>query len=79
MSYEYTYVEPLNAEETEMLYRIVCLGVNSGDPVVRSKLYTKIAKAKENAQLGRAWISTRDILEMQRHKESVEKGKRERV
>jgi hypothetical protein len=64
--YEKTYLGPLTADETEMLYRMVCLGILSGDQKVKSSLFNKVALAQENAKLGRAWLCTRDILETQK-------------
>lgn len=63
---ERTYLEPMGFEETEMLYRMVCLGLNSGDPKVRGILYAKVQKGYENAKLGRAWVCTRDNIEGQK-------------
>lgn len=74
--YVLTYLEPLNVEEIEMLHRIVCLGTLGGDHKTRSSLFTKIQKGYENVRAGRAWVCTRDIMEMQK----AEHGKKtERV
>lgn len=71
--YERTYLGPMNAEETEMLYRIVCLGVLSGNPTVRAELYKKVGKAYENVKIGRSWICTRDIILTQQEADGKEK------
>lgn len=81
--FETTYLEPLTIEEVEMLHRYVCSGMFGGDAKVRSSLYNKVQKAKENSQLGRAWYCTRDILETQKatsgKSSKKEKERHERV
>jgi hypothetical protein len=54
----------LTLDEAEMAHRIICTGVIGGQPSVRSSLYQKVQMAKERAQLGRSYVSTREMIKL---------------